>query len=516
MPDPTVSRRRLLVALSAIGLVVLGAELAARLVVDEEFVSERLAGRLGAGPARVSLDDVSFSLLARRIEASGIAIGRADVGTVYAERVVASGLPLLALLTGEATPEVGRLEVSRPFVFLHPAPVPEGGASGRAEVDARPADGAAYRAGGVGEAAEPALRIGELRIDAGTLLAWRPGAASGPGRVLVRDFAVEGRQIALGRDGRPTGPQDGLSWRTGAFTRVRADGLTRVAWDSMRASVRDSTFRIFGGRYEPTVPDTTFFRQLDDREDRIRVSSPRISARGFDFSLRPEGGFVARTIVLDSTDVDVFSNRRVPDTDATASRPWMPHTLVGSFDGRLRVDTVELTGRVAYGELPVREVVEPGRFVFEDFAGRITGISNQPEAPPMAVEATMDVFGAPSTIRLEIPLDVDRMLMRMDGRVGALDLRRLNTLTVPLQGVEIQDGRLAGIRFDITVDGPTAGGTVWVAYRDLDVQIVDSGTGDGGLFDDIKSFVANTFVLRGDNMPGDGDGEEAVPGTVEY
>ena len=104
----------------------------------------------------------------------------------------------------------------------------------------------------------------------------------------------------------------------------------------------------------------------------------------------------------------------------------------------------------------------------------------------------------------------------MEGRVGAMSLSRLNSLTVPLQGVEIQDGRLEGLRFDITVEGPAAGGTVWVAYRDLDVQIVDSRTGEGGLLDDIKSFVANTFALRDENLP-ETDGEDgAEPGVVEY
>ena len=63
------------------------------------------------------------------------------------------------------------------------------------------------------------------------------------------------------------------------------------------------------------------------------------------------------------------------------------------------------------------------------------------------------------------------------------------------------------------MDGRTAGGTVWAAYRDLDVQMVDRKTGEGGVFDDIKSFVTNTFVLRGDNMPGDGEDDEARPGA---
>lgn len=482
---------------AALGLLVvaaLAAELVGALVVDADFVRDRLADEFGEEDFRVAVGDATFSLLGRRVEAVDVVIGRPDRVTFAADRIVASGLPLFGRGDGEPG-RIGGLIVVRPMLYFHP----------RSDSTGARRDGGARYSG-------DALLVGELRVERGTALAWRAGAADGPRVALVRELEMAGRDIAFDRSGRIGGSRSGLTWRTGPFRRVRADGLTHVTYDSMRASGGDSTFVLSGLRIEPTVPDPRFFGRLAVREDRIRAAIPRIEARGFDIDLWPGGGLVARAIQFDSIDVDVLTNRRVP---ADPADPWLPHDVVRSFEGRLHVDSVLARGRVVYRDLPARDVTGAGTIAFDDIVGHVTGVSNASGAPPMVVDAKLRLFGAPAEVHIEIPLDDDRFVMRTRGRVGRVDLTRLNSLTIPLEGLEIQGGRLEGLRYDVTVDGSTAGGTVWVAYRGLDVQKVDRRSGEGGLIADIESFVMNTFVLRGDNMP-EATGEGGVrPGEVE-
>lgn len=481
--------------LSSLGVAALAAQFVAVRLVDGDYVRERLAAEFGDEAVDIAIGEATFSLFARRVEVSDLVVSHADRGTFVADRIVATGLPLFGYGRGRAI-EIGRLAVERPLLYLHPR---HDSASARQDVGERD----------VGEA----LRLDDLRIEHGTALAWRPGEAERPRLVLVREFEVEGRDVTFDRAGRLTGSRTGIAWRTGPFRRVRSDGLTQVVSDSMQAVGADSTVRLFGLRFEPTAPDAEFFDGLDVREDRIRARLPRVQARGFDLDLWPRGGVVARAIQIDSFDVDVLTNRRVPVGPAN---PWLPHELVRSFDGRLDVDSVLARGVIEYRDLPAREVTGAGRIAFEDVVGRISGISNADGAPPMVLDATMRLFGAPAEIRVELPLDDDRFAMRTQGRVGAVDLTRLNSLTIPLEGLEIQAGRLEALRYDVTVDGLIAGGTVWAAYRGLDVQMVDRRTGEGGLIADVKSFVANTFVLRGDNMPAVDDEDGVKPGPVEH
>lgn len=481
--------------LSLLAVAALAAELIAGRVVDADFVRGRLAGEFAQDAFEVSIGEATFSLLARRVEIVEVVIGRPDRITFTADRIVASGLPLFGRRDGEPG-EIGGLTVERPLLYFHPHP---DSVSARGDHDDRDTG--------------DALHVGELRVERATALAWRPGATDEPRLVLIRELDMEGRDIVFDRSGRISRSRSDLTWRTGQFRRVRSDGLTHVTYDFMRASGRDSTFVFSGLRFEPTLPDPEFFGRLAVREDRIRAVVPRIEARGFDLDLWLRGGLAARAVEFDSIDVDVLTNRRVP---AGSADPRLPHELVRSFDGRLDVDSVVARGRIEYRDLPAREVTEAGTIAFDDLVGRIRGISNAPGAPPMVVDAAFRVLGAPAETRIEIPLDDERFGMRIRGQVGAVDLSRLNSLTIPLEGLEIQGGRLEGLRYDVTVDGRMAGGTVWVAYQGLDVQMVDSRTGEGGLIADVKSFVANTFVLRGDNMPGKTEEQGVQPGAVEH
>lgn len=491
VPRELGRRTWLFVALGALGIAILGAELGAGHLVDGGYIEHRLAKELG-GDLEVSIGDASFSLLARRVEATGVVISRPGQVTLRAQRIVASGLPLSG--RGDGPAEVGELTIERPLFFFHPEP----GSPGRT-TRADGGDGAV-------------LRLGRLRLANGTALAWREDVTVGPRQVLIRELEVDGHDLSFDGSGRVTGSREGLTWRAGPFLRVRADGLTQVTFDSLRASGGDSILVFSGGRLEPTLPDQDFFGRLEVREDRIRAVVPRIEARGFDFGIWPPDGLVARHVLFDAIEVDVLTNRRVL---AGSSDPWLPHEIAGSFEGRLAIDTISVRGRIEYRDLPAEQVAQAGLVVFDSLEARIEGISNAPGAAPMVLDATLRLFGAPAQVRLEIPLDTDRFRLNARGRVGAFDLSLLNDLTIPLEGVEIRDGRLEALRYDVTVDGPSAGGTVWVAYRNLDVQMVDRRTGKGGLIDKLKSFVANTFALRGENMPADGDAG-TLPGAVEH
>lgn len=472
------------------------AELAAARIVDADFVEERLSRQLGEGGAEVSVGETSFSLFRRRLEMREVVVSRVPAVVIAVDRMVLAGLPFLGW-EDDQPGEMGRLTVERPLLFYSP-----------------PAPSFDEERGWTRDTSSAAaLRVGALQIERATVLVWRDGAEGGPRSLLVRDIELNGRDVSIDPTGRIRGSTGSIAWRTGPVRRVRADGLTEFRLDSMRASSRDSSILLYGGRYQPVGSDEEFLRRLDWREDRIRAIVPHIELRGVDFGRLPPRGIVARTIRLDSVDVDVLTDRRIP---ARGGAPWLPHSLVQSFEGALALDSVRVRGRIQYADRPAGEGTRPGRIAFADFDGRILGISNEPGAPPMVITATTRLFDAPVEVRLEVPLEVDRFFMSMEGRVGPVDLDELNSLTVPLEGVEFQAGRLEGVRFDIDVDGPSAGGTVWAAYHDLDVQLVDRRTGEGGLFDDIKSFLANNFVFRGDNMPDVEGRTGSEPGAVEY
>lgn len=499
----------LLVAAAVLGIAAIAAQAIAARVVDADFIRDRLASEFEGSPVELSLGDVSFNLFTREIDATDVIIGSRAVAHLSAPRVVVSGIPLRKPTRGKPV-TLRSVVLETPMMYFHPEPEPpQSDSVAHAEADARRGPDVQ----GQGDA--PAvLEIGRLSITDGTLLALRTGTRSGPLHVRVRGLQVEAENLGLGPSGRITGSPSSLELRTGEFEHIRLDSLMRIAFDSARISSREASFEIHGPRYEPTVTDAEFFGRLDTRQDRVIARAPHIVARGFDLESRIQRDVVIRALAVDSVDVEVFSNKRLPPG---GGMPWLPNTLAQGFDGRLQLDSVIVTnGRIEYQELPLQEAMAPGRIAFEDVELLAHGLNNAPGAPPLVIDTQFRTFGATAETHMEIPLATDTFSMHFTGKVGALDLTRLNPLTIPLQGMEIQKGRMEGLRFDIRVDGATAGGTVWSAYHDLDVQVVSRKSGEGGILKDIKSFVANKFMLDSDNMPDAEKGEEARPGEVVY
>lgn len=499
----------LLVAAAVLGVAAIAAQVIAVRVVDADFIRDHLVSEFEGSPVELSMGDISFNLFTRRIEATDVLVGSRGVAHLSAPRVVVSGIPLRKPARGAAV-KLRSVVLETPMMYFHPDPV-----AAQSDSTAR-AEAAARRGPDVqGRGDAPAvLQIGRLSISNGTLLALRTGAQSGPLHVRVRDLHVDAEDLALGPSGRVTGSPTALELRTGEVEHVRLDSLMRIAFDSARISSRDASFEIHGPRYEPTVTDLEFFRRLDTRQDRVIARAPRIVARGFDLESRIRRDVVIRALAVDSVEVEVFSNKRLP---SSGGMPWLPNTLAQGFEGRLQVDSVLVTNsRIEYEELPLQEAMAPGRIGFENVSVRAFGLDNAPGAPPLVIDTKSEIFGATAETHMEIPLATDTFSMHFTGRVGPFDLARMNPITIPLQGLEIQEGRMEGIRFDVRVEGPNAGGTVWSAYHDLDVQMVSRKSGEGGIFKDIKSFVANKFVLDGDNMPDAENDEESRPGQVIY
>ena len=80
--------------------------------------------------------------------------------------------------------------------------------------------------------------------------------------------------------------------------------------------------------------------------------------------------------------------------------------------------------------------------------------------------------------------------------------------------MRVTEGRVDSARVDIRYRADGASGVVMVGYEGLELRQEDRNTGEQSFGQRLTSFVANTFVIRGDNRPGD-DGPPRE-GRVEY
>jgi hypothetical protein len=80
-----------------------------------------------------------------------------------------------------------------------------------------------------------------------------------------------------------------------------------------------------------------------------------------------------------------------------------------------------------------------------------------------------------------------------------MDATTFNEILEDLEGVKVDAGRIDTVWFDISVVNSRARGKVHIAYHDLNVGFQNKDTGKRGLFDVIKSFVANAVKVQANN-----------------
>jgi hypothetical protein len=96
-----------------------------------------------------------------------------------------------------------------------------------------------------------------------------------------------------------------------------------------------------------------------------------------------------------------------------------------------------------------------------------------------------------------------------------MDLSALNAFLEKAEQMRIKSGHLQEATFEINVALGRASGNVRAVYKDLTLAAINRQTGsEKGFLDGLASYVANTYKIRGTNVP-DESGMIEI-GNVKY
>jgi hypothetical protein len=116
---------------------------------------------------------------------------------------------------------------------------------------------------------------------------------------------------------------------------------------------------------------------------------------------------------------------------------------------------------------------------------------------------------------MAIPLMSKDFSLKYSGTFSSMDITKLNAFIEPSEHQRIKSGSLQSANFNITVNSGNANGRLNLAYKDLNVAILNEKTNsENGIFDKISSLIGKIFVLRGTNTP-DEKGVSKI-GIIKY
>jgi len=312
--------------------------------------------------------------------------------------------------------------------------------------------------------------------------------------------------VLAGRFVRDQTSAASMERRLRAALGARGDSLYRVRVASSHLSVLDRAYLATGIEI---VPDSAAFRARRAAghpvRDRFSFRAASFRVTGLDVWGLLRHRLQASTVVAESLEVEVALDRTVPAPPDSIRR--LPHEFFRSIPRPFRVDSFRIEhSLVRYFETEV-DGVRPGVIRFADTHFGVYNLNNDPLRPsvPVVIDVrTLLAGSAPTTAVFEYDFSKPKLNLNYEGSVRDLDAQRLNEMLVDLQGIRLNSGVLDTAWFKFQVTDGVANGDLQMRYRHLSASFLNKRTRKGGLADLFKSFVANSFMLRGHNRA-DGD-----------
>lgn len=354
------------------------------------------------------------------------------------------------------------------------------------------------------------LRVTQVLVDNGTFTQQHKGRDIASDSIANVFLTIDG--LAVDSAGSSTKLYSSVNLRTSAVAWGLSESDYAVRADSVAFSSTDSAeshVEMFALSFQPVISDKQFFGRRKFRTVRFRVTSPRFAVQGGNLRDILNGGAMqARSISMTKPVIDILLNKRLP-VDPASPPAKMPHEIIAEIETPFQIDTVAIdNGTIRYSELfPYDD--KPALLRFTNIRVRCTDIANHPQenkaVAPASILATGNLAGAgPLRVEMKLPLHSKTLNFTYTGKLGAMKAEALNEFLSVSDRIQITSGDVESAGFTIDVVNGKASGTVQAVYKNLKVQTLNEKSGKaGGLVESFKTFLANAFKIRSDNMPDD-------------
>jgi len=269
-------------------------------------------------------------------------------------------------------------------------------------------------------------------------------------------------------------------------------------------SVPDSSVTVKSVQVHPLKSDEQFFENSKFRSTRYNLAFSQCMFSGVDMPGLLQGkSYHVRSTYAEDVMLDILLNRDKA-YDYNSSKPLMPNELLLSIHESLQIGSLNIIrGHLKYAE---RLVVgaKPGVLTFENVQMSVVGITNRAKrGASIAIRAQGNFMNSGlMKVRMSIPALSSHLNLHYSGSLGAMDLTKLNPFLEIAEHTRIKSGSIQEAAYEIDVDAGHATGNLRVVYKDLYIVILNKKTGSAnGVFDQVKTFIANLIKFRGNNIP---------------
>jgi len=210
--------------------------------------------------------------------------------------------------------------------------------------------------------------------------------------------------------------------------------------------------------------------------------------------------FYIDKLLVDGVNARIYRDKSVPLNTSVVKE--LPQGMLRNIDRWIYIDTLQVKGDITHQIKPEsrEEVAEITFNALDASLFQVTTVDHLAHKPMRLISKGRLADTAPFTAIAEFNMDDPNNPFLFSGQIDQMPLDALNKLLRPLANINIKDGYAEHIGFSMKGNNEIATGEMNFHYENLKIQILNPETYDmQGLNQEIKTFFANTFVIKQNN-----------------
>lgn len=293
------------------------------------------------------------------------------------------------------------------------------------------------------------------------------------------------------------------------------DELYEISAGQLELSTTNKRMHIDSIQLIPKYERHQFAKKVGHETDRITITLDHINWEGIDSEQLNRGnGLSGQHIALKNADIDIYRDKRLPFP--TNTKPPLPQQMIRSIPFPVDIDSIKfLNSNIRYSERTPKSE-ESGFIDFSDVSATFENVSNDKEEwkeennPRLRAEAKiMDKARLITDFSFNMADSSYKQFIK--GNLQPMDMKPLNKALEPLALIRIEDGKILGMDFDMTLSEQRAEGEVTLRYEKLKISLLNKEGTKEEFKNKISSLIANTFKIKSGNK-----GDDPRIGKVDF
>src|SRR5690606_16127753 len=329
---------------------------------------------------------------------------------------------------------------------------------------------------------------------------------AGPINATIEDIRLDSAAL---RDTARTYGAGAVRVEAAAVAYTRPDSLYRLHAGPLRLETGKRELVLHDLRYALTVSKAEFYRRVGRAEDIGDIVIARIGLSGIDLARWMEAQTLgAASLRIDSGHIAVYKDKtqyNPPENKIGRS----PHQQLLRLEQRVAIDSVLVDALdIRFTEVS-DQTGEAGTVTFDGTTAVIHHLTN--DSTELAHDRFIRLYARAQAMgKGDLAVDFRFDLLDSLGahtyhaEVGPMDATAFNRMLTPQMRVEVEQGTIRRLRFDMEANDRRTMGSLQLDYDGLKVNMLRKDADGGTSEKKIVSFFANRFLLNDSNPDANG------------